>query len=313
MDGQLSGTAAPPTTEIAVELRDVQRSFGSKAALEGVSFSVSAGRITGFLGPNGAGKTTAIRILLGLDDPDNGTALVFGAPFRRLDRPMLRVGALLDGAGFHPGRTARNHLLVLADVTGISSERVDAVLDEVGLADAAARKVGGFSLGMRRRLALACALLGQPRLLILDEPANGLDPGGIRWLRTTLREFADGGGTVLVSSHVLAEVAQTADDVVVINRGRIVTQTSVAELTAETSVEVSTPQRERLGAVLEENGATTRPTGTDGLHVTGMAQEEVGLAAAAAAIPLFELTRREHTLEETFFSLTEKGAESAQS
>jgi ABC-2 type transport system ATP-binding protein len=202
--------------------------FGDVLAVDNLSFEVDRGTVVGFLGPNGAGKTTTLRMLLGLVTPTAGSATIDGQPYRELADPVRHVGAVLEAAGFHPGRSARNHLRVVATAAGLPLERADQVLAQVGLADAARRRVGGFSLGMRQRLGLAAALLGDPQVLILDEPANGLDPEGIRWLRGFLRQLADQGRTVLVSSHVLAEVAQTVDQVVIIARGRLVAQSSLA-------------------------------------------------------------------------------------
>lgn len=220
-------------TTTVIQVRGLTKTFGSHLALSDVSFAASSGSVTAFLGPNGAGKTTTIRLLLGLDTADSGEALVFGRPYRALPSPAKLVGALLDDAGFHPRRTARNHLRVMADVVDVPGSAIDRVVAMVDLEGAADRRVDGFSLGMRRRLALASALLGDPELLVLDEPANGLDPAGIAWLRTMLKEFAREGRTVFVSSHVLPEIAQTAERVVLINRGRIVTETTIAALTKD--------------------------------------------------------------------------------
>jgi ABC-2 type transport system ATP-binding protein len=204
-----------------VEVRGLTKTFGRVTAVRGMSFTAPAGKVTGFLGPNGSGKTTTLRIVLGLVRPDGGAALIGGVPYRRLARPRRTVGALLEASGFHPGRRARDHLLVLADAAGIPSTRVDEVLGQVGLAAAADRRVREFSLGMRQRLGLAGALLGDPQVLLLDEPANGLDPAGIAWLRGLLRSLADDGRTVIVASHVLSEIAQTADHVVIVSAGQV--------------------------------------------------------------------------------------------
>lgn len=220
------------THEKVIELDGLRKSYGSHVAVEDVSFSVRRGSVVGLLGPNGAGKTTTMRMLLGLAKPDQGTARIHGQSYAQLANPARSVGAALDDNGIHPGRTARQHLAIAASMAGIPRTRVQQVLDETGLMSAADRRVGGFSLGMGRRLGLATALLGEPSVLVLDEPANGLDPEGIRWLRDRLRAFADAGGAVLVSSHVLAEVAQTADDIVVIAQGRVTASGSLAQLTA---------------------------------------------------------------------------------
>lgn len=208
----------------AIVFDGVTKRYGRLTAVDDLSFTVPTGRVTGLLGPNGAGKTTTLRVLLDLTRPDQGTATFDGTPYRNLTDPTRHVGAVLDAMSFHPGRSARNHLRILADASGIDAERVDQVLAEVGLATVAQRRVGGFSLGMRQRLGLAAALLGEPEILVLDEPANGLDPEGVRWLRFFLRDYAASGRTVLVSSHMLAEVAQTVDDVVILASGRAVHQ-----------------------------------------------------------------------------------------
>jgi ABC-2 type transport system ATP-binding protein len=231
MDGNTANGGPAPIGTPAIVARGLTKRFGPMQAVDGLSFEVTPGRVTGFVGPNGAGKSTTLRMLLGLVAPDDGTATVLGLPYASLERPMRTVGAVLETQSFHPLRTGRNHLRVLAAASGIDDDRVDEVLDVVGLTGAAGRKAGAYSLGMRQRLGLASALLGDPSVLILDEPANGLDPHGIRWLRTTLRSFASGGKAVLVSSHVLTEMAQMADEVIVIDRGRLVRQGSVDELT----------------------------------------------------------------------------------
>ena len=299
--------------EIVIAVRGLTKRYGATVAVDDLSFEVESGKITAFLGPNGAGKTTTMRILLGLAPADAGEALVLGRSYRDLDRAALRVGTLLDGAGFHPSRTARNHLRVLAAASTLPRRRIDEVLHAVGLSEAADRKVGGFSLGMRRRLGLASALLGEPEVLVLDEPANGLDPPGIRWLRQSLQSFADSGGTVFMSSHVLAEVAQTADEAIVVNRGRLVTQTSVEQLTAGRTVSVRTSDRERLRRALEPLGARVQLTGPDGLAVAGTTQEAVGEAAAGEGLVVYELTTRGETLENVFLELIEEGPHRAAS
>jgi len=222
--------ADPPPGAGAVVARHLTKRFGATVAVDDVSFSLAPGTVTGFLGPNGAGKTTTLRLLLGLARPTSGEALVLGRPYAELDRPARRVGAVLESGDLHPGRSARDHLRVLAAAGGIEGRRVGEVLALVGLGAAARRPVRTFSLGMRQRLGLAAALLGEPELLVLDEPANGLDPEGVRWLRQLLRSFAAGGGTVLVSSHLLAEIAQTVDRVVILGGGRVVADAGLAEL-----------------------------------------------------------------------------------
>ena len=221
----------------AIVVTGLTKRFGSLVAVDDLSFEVAPGTVTGVLGPNGAGKTTTLRMLLGLVTPTAGTATFAGRPYHELDAPKATVGAMLEAHGFHPGRTAANHLKVIATAAGLPLSRVDGVLDEVDLADAAGRRVGKFSLGMRQRLGLAGALLGDPEVLVLDEPGNGLDPEGIRWLRGFLRRYAEAGRTVLVSSHALAEVSQTVDRVVIIARGRLVASSTLAELTQKGNLE----------------------------------------------------------------------------
>ena len=290
-----------------ISVQDVTKRFGDVCAVQNLSFEVEAGTITGFLGPNGAGKTTTLRILLGLVRPTSGTALVNGMPYGRLAHPTSMVGAALEATGFHPGRTARDHLRVLARPHGIPSSRVDAVLEEVGLTDAARRRVGGFSLGMRQRLGLAGALLGDPAVLLLDEPTNGLDPAGVHWLRSLLRARADTGATVLVSSHQLAELALSADQVVIVKGGRLVTQGSVAEITRgrRAGVRVTTPQVPQLRAALEARGIGAEPTGDQELLVRDAGPQVVGRAVAEAGLVVYELAVVDRDLEAAFLELTE--------
>ena len=290
-----------------ISVQDVTKTFGKVSAVQNLSFEVEAGTITGFLGPNGAGKTTTLRILLGLVRPTSGTALVDGVPYARLGHPAFTVGAALEATGFHPGRTGRDHLRVLARPHGIPVSRVDAVLDEVDLTHVAHRRVGAYSLGMRQRLGLAGALLGDPAVLVLDEPANGLDPAGVHWLRSFLRARADAGAAVLVSSHQLAELALSADQVVIIQRGRLVTQGSVAELTRghRAGVRVSTPQVHRLRAALAARGIPAEATGPDELLVRGTTPQVVGQAVAEAGLVVYELAVVERDLEAAFLELTD--------
>jgi ABC-2 type transport system ATP-binding protein len=279
--------------------------YAKLTAVNGLSFELDAGTVTGFLGPNGAGKTTTLRMLLGLAKPTSGGALVFGEPYARLQRPALRVGAVLEATDFHPGRSGRNHLRTLARATGVPDARVDEVLGLVELDAAKNRRVKGYSLGMRQRLGLAAALLGDPELLVLDEPANGLDPEGVRWLRDFLRSFAAGGRTVLVSSHVLAEVAQTVDRVLIINRGRLVVESTLGQLTARVggSVRVRSPQAHALQEALAREGIDA--TETEGvLFVRGTTSKRVGEVAAASGVVLHELVDDESSLEEVFLELT---------
>jgi ABC-2 type transport system ATP-binding protein len=289
-----------------IEIQNLTKRFGDHAAVADLSFRAREGAVTGFLGPNGAGKTTTLKMLLGLVAPSGGTATFGGRPYRELDEPVRQVGAVLESTGFHLGRRARDHLRVLATAAGLPLARVDEVLDEVGLADAAGQRVKEFSLGMKQRLGLAAALLGEPAVLILDEPANGLDPEGVHWLRRFLRDFADRGGTVLVSSHLLAEVAQTVDDVVIIAHGRLITQSSLADLAGRTptAVRVRTPQAQALGTALTAEGVAADLVTADTLVAFNTTTEAVGLAAAGAGVPIYEMTSEHFDLEEMFLELT---------
>ncbi len=280
--------------------------FGRVLAVDDLSFEVGEGRVTGFLGPNGAGKTTTMRMMLGLVTPTSGSTAIDGRPYHHLASPLRQVGAVLEASGFHPGRSAAEHLGVVVEAAGLAAPRVGEVLELVGLADAAGRKVRGFSMGMRQRLALATALLGQPRLLMLDEPANGLDPEGMRWLRALLRTFADQGGSVLISSHVLAEVAQVADEVVIIVQGRLVAQTSLSALTdrAGLKVRVRTPQAEALRDALAGGGIHAELAGPDVVVATGASLEQVGPLAFAAQVVIYEMGAERSNLEEVFLQLT---------
>lgn len=296
---------APP-----IEVASLTKAYGAIRAVDDLSFEVHWGRVTGFLGPNGAGKSTTLRMLLGLVRPTAGEGRVLGRRYQELEAPARHVGALLETQQFHPGRTARAHLGVLAAAGGLPPERVHTLLDTVGLADDARRRVGEYSLGMRQRLGLAAALLGDPKVLILDEPANGLDPSGIRWLRHLLRSFAEGGGAVLVSSHLLGEVAHLADEVVVINRGRLVVNTTVEELSRRASgVRVRSPERTRLAAALRAEGLEAADVGGEELSVSRATPEQVGSLAARVGIPLYGLAPESSSLEEVFFDLTDSKEE----
>jgi ABC-2 type transport system ATP-binding protein len=288
-----------------IQVEHLTKRYGNATAVDDLSFSIPRGRITGFLGPNGAGKTTTLRVLLGLVLPTSGRATVDGRLYRELASPLGTVGSVLEASNYHPARSGRNHLGVLATAAGIPRARVDRVLATVELAGAAKRRVGTYSLGMRQRLSVAAALLGEPELLLLDEPANGLDPEGIRWLRNFLRSFAEGGGTVFVSSHVLAEVAQVADDVVIIHRGKLVAQQSVAELTVQAAgaTRVRSPRAEELLARLRDADIEAEPT-ADGALAVHAAPEVVGDLAAEAGIPVHELVAETGSLEEAFLELT---------
>jgi ABC-2 type transport system ATP-binding protein len=280
--------------------------FGSVAAVDDLSFALAAGTITGFLGPNGAGKTTTLRMLLGLATPSRGRALVFDRPYAELEQPALRVGAVLEATDFHPGRSGRDHLRMLGQSVGLPDSRADDALARVELTDAARRRVKGYSLGMRQRLGLAAALLGDPELLVLDEPANGLDPEGVRWLRDFLRSFASEGRTVLVSSHILAEVAQTVDQVLIINRGRLVIESALDELTArvDDAVRVLSTRPSELAAALERESFDVTRNGDDTLLVAGATCERVGDIAFAAGIAVHELGSNASSLEDVFLELT---------
>jgi ABC-2 type transport system ATP-binding protein len=290
----------------AIEIQGLTKRFGDIAAVDDLSFTAREGAVTGFLGPNGAGKTTTLRMLLGLVAPTAGTATVDGRPYAQLAEPFRRVGAVLEATSFHPGRRARQHLRVLATAARLPLERVDRVLAEVGLTDAGNRRVKEFSLGMRQRLGLASALLGTPDVLILDEPTNGLDPEGVHWLRRFLRDFADDGGTVLVSSHLLAEVAQTVDDVVIIANGRLVTQSSLADLTrrSQTGVRVRTPHVESLRSALAAEGIAAEVVAADAVMAFDTTTDAVGLAAAGAGSVIYEMTSERFDLEDIFLELT---------
>jgi ABC-2 type transport system ATP-binding protein len=290
-----------------LEVAGLTKHFGATVALDDLSFTVRPGVVTGFLGPNGSGKTTTLRCLLGLVTPTAGTATIDGRHYRDLDDPVRTVGASLEASSFHPGRTARAHLQVMALGAGVPSDRVDQLLHQVGLSEAADRRAGGFSLGMRQRLALAQALLGDPAVLLLDEPANGLDPAGIAWLRGFLRALAAEGRTVLVSSHVLSEVEQTVDDVVVIARGRLVRQGTLADLDAgPRHVLVRTPAPDALRAALADVPVEVLPDGV--LRFEGRTAEQVGRAAFAAGVELHELSPEPSDLEKVFLDMTREGS-----
>ena len=290
-----------------VEIRGLSKRFRSVLAVNDLSFDIEAGRVTGFLGPNGAGKSTTLRALLGLVLPTSGTATFGGARYEDLDRPSAKVGAVLEDASFHPGRTGRNHLRVLA-VTGMHPpERVDVVLQSVGLTAAADRPVKGYSMGMRQRLAIAAALLGDPEVLILDEPTNGLDPPGIAWMRGMLREQAARGRAVLVSSHLLAEVAQSVDDVVVIAKGQMRGHGTLEQVLGGDegpATEVRSQDDTRLASALQAAGHTATPLASGGLIVPGVSPKEVGVIAHDAGVYLVGLGQQMRSLEQAFFALT---------
>ena len=287
----------------AVVADGLTKRFGALTAVADLSFAVRRGAVTGFLGPNGAGKTTTLRMVLGLARPSAGSATILGRPFAELPDPARSVGANLEISGMHPGRSGRDHLRSLAAFAGLPASRVDEVLELVEMRAAADRRAGGYSTGMRQRLGLAATLLGDPEVLILDEPANGLDPQGIRWLRDFLRAAAADGRTVLVSSHVLSEVQQTVDDVLVIHHGRLVAGGSMAELVSAQGARVRSPGAAELAAALERDGADVSRDGTR-LHVQGRTTEQIGDAALALGVAVHELAAESASLEEVFFRLT---------
>ncbi|MFE2917789.1 ATP-binding cassette domain-containing protein [Kitasatospora indigofera] len=290
-----------------IEVDGLHKSFGAVRALDGMTFTVRPGRVTGFVGPNGAGKSTTMRVVLGLDAADTGRALVGGRPYRSLREPLRHLGALLDAAALQPGRTGRNHLLWLAHSQGLGARRVDEVLALAGLATAARRRAGGYSLGMRQRLGIAAALLGDPPALMLDEPFNGLDPAGIVWIRGLLGALAREGRAVLVSSHLMAELEGTADHLVVVGRGRVVADTGVPELLAAAAggrTTVRTTEPARAAAVLERAGGSTAPAGPGALTVSGLNGARITALLGAGAVPFSEVTARRVTLEDAFLELT---------
>jgi ABC-2 type transport system ATP-binding protein len=293
-----------------VQAESLTKRFGGLVAVDELSFALEPGTITGFLGPNGAGKTTTLRMLLGLAAPTSGRALTFGRPYAQLEEPIRRVGAMLEATDFHPGRSGRDHLRMLATAVDLPRSRVEEVLRLVELQEAARRPVKGYSLGMRQRLGLAAALLGDPDLLILDEPANGLDPGGVRWLRDFLRDFAAKQRTVLISSHVLAEVAQTVDEVLIINHGKLVVESSLEELTARAtgSVRVRTPEPARLGGALRRAGIRFSAGNHETVLAYATTSRQVGDIAFAANVPVHELVGESSSLEEVFLGLTTERA-----
>jgi ABC-2 type transport system ATP-binding protein len=286
-----------------ISVEGLAKHFGPVRAVDDLSFTARPGMVTGFLGPNGAGKTTTLRMLLGLVTPTAGRALINGRPYAALERPVSEVGAALEATGFHPGRSARDHLRITCAAAGLPGRRVPEVLELTGLDDAADRRVAGFSLGMRQRLALATAILGEPRVLVLDEPANGLDPAGVHWLRSLLRHLAGIGCTILVSSHVLPEVEQTADHVVIVARGRLVRDAPMAELVGGGELRVRSEQAGELAVALENAGGAVRRE-DDRLWVTGLEAEEIGRAALHVEAVLGELARESSGLEKIFLDLT---------
>ena len=302
-----------------IEVTELRKRYGATQSLDGMSFSVRAGQVTGFVGPNGAGKSTTMRIILGLDAADAGTALINGRPYRSLRRPLSHVGALLDAAALQPSRSARNHLLWLAYSQGLPASRVDEVIDQAGLRSVIRRKAGGYSLGMRQRLGLAAALLGDPPALMLDEPFNGMDPEGIIWLRGFLRALAAQGRAVLVSSHLMSELQDTADHLVVAGRGRVIADTSVKSLLAAASgdrVRLRTPARAEATAALSRAGAgtgsagvTVAATASDVLLISSLSPERTVAILTAAGVPFSEVSAHRATLEDAYLQLTKDAVE----
>ena len=292
------------TTDGTILVEHLSKSFGPVRAVDDLSFQVAPGRVTGFLGPNGAGKTTTLRMLLGLVRPTAGSATIGGQTYSQIRRPLRTVGAALEAASFHPGRTALDHLRLYTPQVGVPDARAGQVLELVGLSAAADRRVGGFSLGMRQRLALATTLLGDPRVLLLDEPANGLDPEGIRWLRGFLRYLSSEGKTVLISSHLLAEVAQTVDDVVIIANGRSVAQGPISDLQGEPTVLVRTPDRDELASALLAAGVVSEEDEANGLRVRTEDMARIGDVALRAGVAVHELRTLSTDLESLYFELT---------
>ncbi len=309
-----------------IEARDITKKFGDKLAVDHLSFSVQAGRVTGFLGPNGAGKSTTMRIIVGLDHPTSGSATINGKAYADLTNPLRTVGALLEAKSVHTGRSARNHLLFLAQTQGLPSSRVDAMLDLVGLREVGKRRAGGFSLGMSQRLGVAAALLGDPQVLLLDEPVNGLDPEGVLWIRNLMKHLASQGKTVLVSSHLMNEMAVTADHLIVIGRGKLLADAATEEVIARgsgQSVRVRTPAPDRLTELITAaggqavlaapsgngNGESASADHTPLLTVTGMPAARIGELAASASVVLHELTPQLASLEDAFLELTSDSLE----
>jgi ABC-2 type transport system ATP-binding protein len=311
-----------------IEARELTKRFGDKVAVDHLSFNVEPGRVTGFLGPNGAGKSTTMRLLTGLDRADGGSATIGGLSYSQLTKPLTVVGALLEARSVHPGRSARNHLLFLAQTQDLPTRRVDEVLELVGLRDVAGKRAGGFSLGMTQRLGIAAAMLGDPPVLLLDEPVNGLDPEGIRWVRNFMRQLASEGRTIFVSSHLMSEMAVTADHLIVIGRGALIADSSTEEFierSSERSVLVKSPDAARLRELITAEGGTVQrdtvqrdtvpagngenKNGDEGMIVTGLPAPRIGELAASASLVLHELTPRLPSLEEAFMELTADSVE----
>lgn len=295
-----------------IEARSLSKRYGRTLAVDDLSFDVAAGQVTGFLGPNGSGKSTTMRMIIGLDTPTSGSITVHGRTYGQTRFPLTEVGALLDANAVHPGRSARNHLLWLAHSNAIPPRRVDEVLATVGLTEVSHRRAGSFSLGMGQRLGIAAALLGDPEVLIFDEPINGLDPEGILWVRHLLRSLAAQGRTVLVSSHLMSEMALTADHLIVIGRGRLLASGRIADFIERNSghhVRVASPDAAELGDLLRSKGATVTTEGSEGLSISGIESRDVGILAASAGLTLYELSTQRASLEDAFMELTHEHAD----
>ncbi|OLF06879.1 multidrug ABC transporter ATP-binding protein [Actinophytocola xinjiangensis] len=298
--------------QATIEVRELRKRYGPTLAVDGMSFTVSPGRVTGFVGPNGAGKSTTMRMILGLDRPDEGSALVGGVAYHRLPNPLCQVGALLDAAAIHPARTARDHLLWLAHAGGLPARRVDEVIEQVGLTSAARRAAGGFSLGMRQRLGIAAALIGDPPVLMFDEPVNGLDPEGVRWIRGLLGSLAGEGRAVLVSSHLMSELEGSADHLVVVGRGRVIADRAVADLLAAASggqVLLRTADRMAAMTVLTRAGATVAATDRDAVTVSGLPAERIVALLGEAGVSFSGIAEHRASLEEAYMELTRDAVE----
>jgi ABC-2 type transport system ATP-binding protein len=298
--------------QATIEVNGLRKRFGSAVALDGMTFSVQPGQVTGFVGPNGAGKSTTMRVILGLDAPDAGTALIAGKPYASIRRPMSLIGSLLDASALQPSRSARNHLLWLAHSQGLTGRRVDEVIEQAGLGNVARRRAGGYSLGMRQRLGIAAAMLGNPAAIMLDEPFNGMDPEGIVWMRGFLRSLAAQGRAVLVSSHLMSELQDTADHLVVVGRGKVIADTTLASLLAAASgdrVTLRTAARPEAAAVLEGAGATVAAAGEGTLTISGLPAERVVAVLSEKAVPFSEVSAHRATLEQAYMELTRDAVE----
>ena len=290
-----------------ISAQHLTKRYDDKTAVDDLSFTVQPGTVTGFLGPNGAGKSTTMRMIIGLDAPTSGSVIVNGKPFAQHTRPLHEVGALLEARAIHTGRSARNHLLVMAATTGISRRRVEDVIDLVGLTDVAGKRAGAFSLGMGQRLGIASALLGDPQTLILDEPVNGLDPDGVRWIRNLLRGLADEGRTVFLSSHLMSEMALTADHVIILGQGKLLRDQPMADFIADASssvVRVRSPHVTDLAAIITSYDGTVTALGENTIEVEGLTSDRIGTLAAVEGITLYELTTEQASLEEAYMALT---------